>query len=78
MEKTRHSERYNRFLVALRQARKDAGLTQTQVAAHFGSHASFVSKCETGERRVDVVELAQFCRLYGVNLASFLKNAGLE
>ena len=78
MEKSRHSKKYEQFLAALRQARKDAGLTQTEVAAHFGAHASFVSKCETGERRVDVVELAEFCRLYGVKLSSFLRNAGLE
>ena len=78
MEKARHSEQYANFLAALRQARKNAGLTQTEVAGHFGSHASFVSKCETGERRVDVVELAAFCRLYGVHISSFLKSAGLD
>ncbi len=62
----------------LRAARKEAGLTQTHVAKHFGAHASFVSKIESGERGLDVVELADFCRLYGVRLAAFLKKAGLE
>ena len=47
-------------------ARKEAGLTQTQVAKHFQTHASFVSKVESGERRLDVVELADFCRLYRI------------
>jgi len=78
MQKSKHSKQYEEFLAALRQARKDAGLTQTEVAKHFGAHASFVSKCESGERRVDVVELADFCRLYGISLSTFLKNAGLE
>jgi hypothetical protein len=45
------------------------------VAKHFGAHASFVSKVESGERRLDVVELADFCRLYGVRLAAFLKKS---
>jgi hypothetical protein len=36
-----------------------------------------VSKCESGERRVDVVELAQFCRAYGVSLIDFLRDARL-
>ena len=65
------------MLRALRQARKDAGLTQTEVGAKFGAHASFVSKCESGERRIDVVELADFCRIYRLDLPQFLKDAGI-
>jgi hypothetical protein len=49
-----------------------------QVGAAFGAHASFISKCESGERRIDVVELAEFCRLYKVSLAKFLSAAGFE
>ena len=77
MRKSRHSRQYERLLTVLRQARKEAGLTQTDVATKFGAHASFVSKIESGERRIDVVELADFCRAYGVSLASFLARAGL-
>jgi transcriptional regulator with XRE-family HTH domain len=66
------------MLGALRAARKEAGLTQVQVAKHFRTHASFVSKIESGERRIDVVELADFCQLYGVRLATFLGRAGLS
>lgn len=66
------------MLRTLRQVRKDARLTQTDVARRFGAHASFVSKCESGERRIDVVELAEFCRLYRISLADFLKRAGVE
>jgi transcriptional regulator with XRE-family HTH domain len=65
-------------LRVLRTARQEAGLTQVQVAKHFHTHASFVSKVESGERRIDVIELADFCDLYGVRLASFLRKAGLE
>lgn len=78
MEKRRHTKAYTRVLRALLDARKHAGLTQVQVAEAFGTHASFVSKCESGERRIDVVELADFCRLYGVRLSAFLRDAGLE
>ena len=66
------------MLAALKQTRKDAGLTQTDVGEKFGAHASFVSKCESGERRVDVVELAAFCQIYGVSLAEFLESAGIR
>jgi DNA-binding XRE family transcriptional regulator len=78
MPKSRYTTRYRRMLQALRQARKDAGLTQAQVAKHFDSHASFVSKIESGERRIDVVELADLCQLYGTRLSAFLRQAGLE
>lgn len=78
MQKSRHTQKYERVLRALRAARKQAGLTQTDVAKRFGAHASFVSKCESGERRIDVVELAQFCHLYGVKVADFLRSVGLD
>lgn len=78
MKKTRYSRKYQKLLNALRQSRLDADLTQTVVGRKFGAHASFVSKCESGERRIDVVELAQFCRIYGVSLSEFLDSIGLS
>jgi transcriptional regulator with XRE-family HTH domain len=78
MKKSRFSQKYGRLLKALRESRRAAGLTQTRVAKHFGTHASFVSKIESGERRIDVVELAEFCRLYGVKLGEFLRKAEIE
>jgi transcriptional regulator with XRE-family HTH domain len=60
----------------LRTAREKTGLTQMDVVEKLGTHASFV-KVESGERRVDVVELAQLCQLYGVSLMELLKSAGL-
>ena len=52
-----HPQRYAHFLKRLRQARKSVGLTQYDVAAALHKPQSFISKVETGERRVDVVEL---------------------
>ncbi|MBL8793564.1 MAG: helix-turn-helix transcriptional regulator [Planctomycetia bacterium] len=68
-EKSQHTRAYRQLLEALRQARERAGLKQEEVAEKLGTYASFVSKCESGERRLDVVELADLCRVYGVNLA---------
>ncbi len=78
MSKSRHTVRYERLLQALRSTRQEAGMTQVEAAKHFRAHASFISKCESGERRIDVVELADFCRLYRTRLSAFLKRAGLE
>ena len=67
-----HSARYRAFLARLKSARLEAGLTQVQVAKALGKPQSFVSKCESGERRVDVVELSAFGRLYRKSLDSFV------
>ncbi|MCZ7652667.1 MAG: helix-turn-helix transcriptional regulator [Thermoanaerobaculia bacterium] len=68
-----HSERYRRFLGRLRAARVAAGLTQKDVAIAFERNQSWVSKCETGERRVDPIELAAFAELYRQPLDFFLE-----
>lgn len=77
MQKSKYTTNYKKLLKLLKQKRKDAGLTQTEVAQHFGTYASFVSKCESGERRIDVIELTEFCHIYGITINSFLKELGL-
>ena len=77
MKKSTFTKQYAMLLDVLKQARLEAGLTQTEVGRKFGSHASFVSKCESGERRIDVIELAFFCKLYGVSVFDFLKRIPL-
>lgn len=70
-----HSARYKQFLKRLKAARLQAGLTQAEVARAFRRPQSFVSKCEAGERRVDVIELEDFARLYRKPMAFFLSKA---
>jgi transcriptional regulator with XRE-family HTH domain len=55
----------------LRVAREEAGLTQMDVARALKVHQSFVSKCESGERRLDVIELQYFAKLYKKPLSYF-------
>ncbi|MBI2857367.1 MAG: helix-turn-helix transcriptional regulator [Chloroflexi bacterium] len=62
---------YHRFLQKLRQARREAGLTQVQVAALLGKPQSFVSKIEAGERRVDLVELQALAQVYAKPVTYF-------
>lgn len=68
-----HSARYRLFVQRLKEARETAGLTQTQVAHALGRPQSFVAKCESGERRVDVVELEDFAELYHRSVSFFLR-----
>ncbi len=52
----------------LRDARERSGLKQMEAAAVLGKPQNFVSKCETGQRRIDPIELADFAALYGTTL----------
>lgn len=69
---TTRSPRYQQFLKQLRAARLQAGLTQVEVAGALGKPQSFVSRVETGERRLDIVEVEQFAKLYKKPLGYFL------
>lgn len=77
MRKSQHTKRYRRLVEALRKEREKCGYTQEEVATKLGTYASFISKAESGERRLDVVELAELCRLYEVDLVAFLRDAGM-
>ena len=50
---------------ALVDARQNAGLSQQQLAAKLKRHQSFVARLESGERRIDVVELVVLARAIG-------------
>jgi transcriptional regulator with XRE-family HTH domain len=63
---------YKEFTKRLVAARKNAGLTQVQVAQRLRKSHTYVSKCELGERRVDFVELQQFARIYDEDLSFFM------
>ena len=67
-----YRHRYAQFLGKLKQARAEAGLTQVEVAKKLKHPQSFVSKIESGERRVDVVELSDLARVYRRPLDFFL------
>ena len=55
----------------LKTARERAGLTQMQVALLLQRSQSYITKCETGEKRIDVIELLVFATLYQHDLAFF-------
>jgi transcriptional regulator with XRE-family HTH domain len=55
--KTLGSKRHKALIATLIAKREAAGLTQTELAKSLGEYQSFVARLESGERRVDVVEL---------------------
>jgi transcriptional regulator with XRE-family HTH domain len=60
MSRTLGTPRHEALRAFLVERRKKAGLTQTEVAKKLGRHPSFVATVESGQRRIDVVELLDF------------------
>jgi hypothetical protein len=73
MGKSIRTKEYGVFVKSLRQAREEIGLTQVEVAKKLKRPQSYISKCEAGEQRIDVVELNKFAKLYKKELNYFIK-----
>ena len=69
MEKSIYSAEYQRLCAILKELRLEAGLTQVQVAKRLDEPQSFVSKYESGERRLDLIELRYVAEVLGSSLA---------
>lgn len=65
---------YDSILEKLINAREESGLNQRQVSEELGFSHSFLSKCETGERRIDIIELLQLAKLYKKSASYFLED----
>jgi transcriptional regulator with XRE-family HTH domain len=67
-----HSERYAIFRTMLVQLRKEAGLTQVELAVRLSTTQAFVSKYEMGGRRIDLPEFVEIAGALGVEPQEFL------
>jgi len=72
-EKTLFSDAHTKLVELLRKARKDAGLTQVDVAQALNSRQVFISKIECCERKIDVIEFLVLCKVYKADPAALLK-----
>lgn len=57
----------------LTEARENAGMTQTELAEKLGEYQSFVARLESGQRRVDVVELIELAEVLGFDASKAVK-----
>lgn len=65
MDKTLTSSRHRALVGLLVAARQRSGMTQTELAKHLNEYQSFVARLESGQRRVDVVELIRLSEVLG-------------
>jgi transcriptional regulator with XRE-family HTH domain len=73
MDKSIHSLEQDKLRRLLRQIRRGAGLRQEDLARLLEKPQSFVSKYESGERRLDLLEHRQICRAVGIPLSDFVR-----
>lgn len=73
MQKSIFTARQQRLQQLLRQKRLAAGLRQSDLAERLGQPQSFVSKFESGERRLDLIELEQICNAIGLPLVTLVR-----
>jgi transcriptional regulator with XRE-family HTH domain len=72
MRKTTYSLQNQILLVMLRASRRQRQLRQVDVARRLGRDQAMVSKVESGERRLDVIELRAWLAVLGENFAHFV------
>ena len=75
--KTIHDPIYHRLIELLRGERKRRGLRQVDVAKKLGVSRTWVSKMETCELRVDILQLTQLCRVCELRIADVVRKLGL-
>ncbi len=73
MQKSIYTDQQRHFLELLRAVRKEAGLTQDQLAERLGTLQSRITDYERGIRRLDLMELRQVCVALGVPLLEFVR-----
>ena len=68
MSKTIWTKKYAKFIEKLRQARLKTGLRQIEVAKKLKRPQSYISRVESGEYRLDIIEVKRFAKLYGKSM----------
>jgi transcriptional regulator with XRE-family HTH domain len=67
--------RYRQLIEALAAARRAAGVSQVELANALGKRQQFVSKYESGERRLDAMELVDIAGALGLDVMDLLDTA---
>jgi len=75
LSKTLGTSRHRALIAYLTQKRKDAGMSQAELADALGEYQSFVARMESGQRRVDVVEFENLAQILKFDVHEFFKRA---
>lgn len=73
MDKSIHSHLYHQVIGRLRSKREMKGVTQSQLADLLDVNQTFVSKIETCDRHLDIIELHHICQVLGISFVDFIQ-----
>lgn len=73
MSKTIATKEYARFIEKIKKARYESGLLQIDVAKKLKRPQSYISRVESGEYRLDIMEVKKFAKLYEKDINYFIK-----
>ena len=72
MKKAIYSREQRALVARLKQTREEAGLDQNQAAQKLGTTQSYISKLESGQRRIDVIQLKELAKIYKKKVTELL------
>ena len=72
--KTIYHPAYVALIDHLIEVRKQRSLTQVQLAEQFGKHQSYVAKVEGCERKLDILELVEWCAVLGISASECVRD----
>lgn len=74
MKKSIHNDDYRVFIKKLRQLREAKGVTQEQLAFKLNITQGILSKIESCERRIDLIETREICTALDCSFIEFIKS----
>lgn len=73
MKRTSKEAQNEKLLRLLKRIRQERGIRQVELAGQLGVPQSFVSKYESGDRRLDILELRKVCKALGIPFEEFIR-----
>jgi transcriptional regulator with XRE-family HTH domain len=73
MKKKIYVAQRGRLITLLREARIESGLTQTELGSRIGKDQTYVSRYESGQRRLDILEVREICQAVGIKFEEFAR-----
>jgi len=71
---TIHDPRFEAMIKILKDARLKLGMTQEELSKNLGQHRIYITKVESGERRLDIVELYELCQALNISIYTLIKS----